>query len=265
VGKTLRECNWMQALEGDIDNAHVPFLHGQLDFRPEEGSATRFYGRPMHLEAADTEYGAMYGVRREGEEGEYNWRIIQFLFPSFSMITIGTPRERGVVPSHMWVPMDDEHTMQWGIKWHPTEPLPEGVSAQTPSDYLPHGSGWLDQWQPTANRTNDYLIDREVQRTVSFSGIPSIPLQDKMATESMGPIVDRAHEHLGTTDAMIIRVRRRLIEAAKALRDEGMTPPGVDRPEIYRVRSAIVNLPKAADWVQATREVVKATGSKAER
>jgi phthalate 4,5-dioxygenase oxygenase subunit len=259
VGKTLRECNWMQALEGDIDNAHVPFLHSQLDFRAEDGSATRFYGRPMHLEVADTEYGAMYGVRRDGEAGEYNWRIIQFLFPSFSMITIGTPRERGVVPSHMWVPMDDTHTMQWGIKWHPTQALPDGVSAQTPSDYVPDGSGWLDQWQPTANRTNDYMIDREVQRTVSFSGVPSIPLQDKMATESMGPVVDRAREHLGTTDAMIIRVRRRLIAAAKALREEGVPPPGVDRPELYRVRSAIVNLPRDANWVEATRATVKAT------
>jgi hypothetical protein len=57
---------------------------------------------------------------------------------------------------------------------------------------------------------------------------------------------------------MIIRVRHKLIEAAKALRDRGVAPPGVDAPELYRVRSVIVNLPKEANWVEATRDVVKA-------
>src|SRR5215210_1389733 len=28
VGNLQRDCNWMQALEGDIDTVHVPFLHG---------------------------------------------------------------------------------------------------------------------------------------------------------------------------------------------------------------------------------------------
>ncbi len=259
VGRTLRECNWLQALEGDIDNAHVPFLHSQLDFRREAGSATQYYKHPPHLEVTETPYGAMYGVRRDGEPGEYNWRIIQFLFPSFSMITVGTPRERGVVPSHLWVPIDDEHTAHWAVRWKASERLPDETPQSRPGDYLPNGSGWADQWQPIANRSNDYLIDREMQKTINFSGLSSIPLQDKMATESMGRIMDRGREHLGTTDGMIVRVRRRLIAAAKALRDEGLTPPCVDQPELYRVRSAIVNLSKEANWIEATREVVRAT------
>jgi hypothetical protein len=48
----------------------------------------------------------------------------------------------------------------------------------------------------------------------------------------MGPITDRTQEHLGSTDAMLIQVRRRLINAAKALRDSGVTPPGVDDPSL---------------------------------
>src|SRR5439155_4417966 len=220
VGRTLRECNWLQALEGDIDNAHVPFLHSQLDFRPEAGSATNYYKQAPHLEVTETPYGAMYGVRRDGEPGEYNWRIIQFLFPSFSMITVGTPRERGVVPSQLGVPIDDEHVAHWAVRWKASEPLPDETPQSRPGEYLPNGSSWMEQWQTTANRANDYLVDREMQRTVNFSGLASIPLQDKMATESMGPIMDRGHEHLGTTDGMIVRVRRRLIAAAKALRDE---------------------------------------------
>ena len=34
-------------------------------------------------------------------------------------------------------------------------------------------------------------------------------------TETMGPIYDRTREHLGTTDSLIIRARRRMINAAQ--------------------------------------------------
>jgi hypothetical protein len=67
----------------------------------------------------------------------------------------------------------------------------------------------------------------------------------------MGPIMDRTREHLGTADATIIRVRRRMIEAAKAFRERGLTPPGADHPEYYRVRSCQAILPKDVSWQQA--------------
>jgi hypothetical protein len=53
-----------------------------------------------------------------------------------------------------------------------------------------------------------------VERTQSYTGIDGIHLQDQAITESMGAIVDRSQEHLGSSDAMIIRTRRRLIRAA---------------------------------------------------
>ena len=37
----------------------------------------------------------------------------------------------------------------------------------------------------------------------------------------MGPIYDRTKERLGTSDTEIIQVRRRLIQAARELRDTG--------------------------------------------
>ena len=54
---------------------------------------------------------------------------------------------------------------------------------------------------------------------------------------------------------MIIRTRRRYLAAAKALRDQGITPPGVDKPEAYRQRSGQAILPRNADWWEATKEV----------
>ena len=105
-----------------------------------------------------------------------------------------------------------------------------------------------------AHAANDYGIDRDVQRTQSFTGIDGIHLQDQAITESMGPIVDRSQEHLGTSDAMIIRTRRRLMRAALDLR-AGVTPPAVDNPELYRQRSGGVILPRSADWVEATEHL----------
>jgi len=50
----------------------------------------------------------------------------------------------------------------------------------------------------------------------------------------MGPTTDHAFEHLGPSDQMITRTRRRLLMAARALRDEGKLPPGVEDAGVYR-------------------------------
>lgn len=257
ISRTLRECNWAQAFEGDIDDAHVPALHSFLKFEYETGSANQYYGKALYLEVAETAYGVISGSRRDAEEGLYNWRITPVLFPSSSMFTVGTLRERGVLWIRMWIPIDDEHAAQWRIRWKPNEPLEgEDEPESGPGGYLPNGTHWFEQWRPSGNKTNDYFIDREAQRKESFSGIPGFPLQDKMATESMGPILDRSLEHLGSTDTVIVAMRRRLIAAAKALQKEGITPPGVDQPEAYAVRSAIVNLPVELNWVEASHDMV---------
>ena len=44
-------------------------------------------------------------------------------------------------------------------------------------------------------------------------------------------------------------------DAAKALRDRGTVPPGVDDPTVYAVRSGGVILPRGVDWVEATRRL----------
>jgi hypothetical protein len=70
----------------------------------------------------------------------------------------------------------------------------------------------------------------------------------------MGVIYQRDNEHLGVTDTGIIRMRRLLLKAAKSLRDEGTVPPGVDRPELYRMRSICAVLPNGVEGIAATRE-----------
>mgnify|MGYP001391489039 CR=1 FL=1 len=76
------------------------------------------------------------------------------------------------------------------------------------------------------NKGNDWLIDREVQRTETFTGIQGINTQDRAVQETMGPIVDRSKEHLGQTDRAVIMMRRLLLRAIETIRDGG-TPPGL--------------------------------------
>src|SRR5207302_6432007 len=84
------------------------------------------------------------------------------------------------------------------------------------------------------------------------------PLAGRGVAYSMGPIFDRSTEHLGSADAMVIQVRRRLLNAVKARVERGLTPSGVDNPDVYRVRSGGVFLPVGADWVEDTRDLRKA-------
>ena len=117
-----------------------------------------------------------------------------------------------------------------------------------PATSEPYGA-----WRPRNNKSDDYGRDMELERTRLFSGIPNLAIQDSAMQETMGAVYDRTKEHLGSSDTGIIQTRRRLITAARSLRDEGMTPPGVDVPDSYRVRSAGVVLPRDAEWVQAAR------------
>lgn len=88
----------------------------------------------------------------------------------------------------------------------------------------------------------------------TYTGIPQVA-QDPMAQESMGPLYDRSQEHLGTSDGMMIKARRKLINAVKAHRDAGVIPPGVDTPQLYRMRSGGAILPAGIDGMTALRPV----------
>jgi phthalate 4,5-dioxygenase len=269
VWTALRQCNWVQALEGDIDTAHLGLLHlGGVS--PDQVTPGTFdyytvYDRAPRYQVVETDYGTMYGAYRPAEEDTYYWRIAQFLFPFYTLIPTG---ELGVqILVRAWVPVDDHHTMFWSIGAPSTRRAPDGRRSTKNGqpfpgttgrpEFLPNTTDWLGRWRLKADASKDYNIDREVQRTQSFTGIDGIHLQDQAITESMGPVVDRSQEHLGSSDAMIIRTRRRLMRAALDLR-AGIAPPAVDHPELYRQRSGGVILPRAADWVEATETLRQA-------
>ena len=78
---------------------------------------------------------------------------------------------------------------------------------------------------PVRNRSNDYLIDRQLQKTESMTGIAGVNTQDFALQEGMGAIVDRSKEHVGTTDRAIILLRKILLEQV-ALVEKGEDAEG---------------------------------------
>lgn len=255
--RAVLPCNWMQALEGDTDSAHIGFLHTRLRPDQTDGLGRFLVDRAPRLEIHETPSGLMYGARRVEAPGEVYWRTTQFLMPVY---TIFPASGDGVVPIHIWVPIDDEHTLVWGIRWDPgREMANRDLLTRAPMAGMgpmhPEQTGkFYPGWWPVADLTNDFLIDREVQRTETFTGIPTVRLQDAAMTVSMGTVMDRSHEHLGTTDTMIMKTRQCLLRAARALRDDEVAPPGADQPELYRVRSCSAMLPDDADWRAALDE-----------
>jgi hypothetical protein len=110
------------------------------------------------------------------------------------------------------------------------------------------------------------MIDRDLQKRIewdpskpqtgTFSGIPGgVDIQDCAVQESMGSILDRTIEHLGTTDSMIILTRKVMLRAVKAMRDHGTIPPGVDQPELFRLRSGGAILPVGVDGLEVLKPV----------
>ena len=101
-----------------------------------------------------------------------------------------------------------------------------------PVEFLPNTTDWYGRWRLAANSSNDYRIDRDAQRSKSFTGIPGLYLQDQAITESLGPIVKHEKEFLGPSDQMIVKARIRLLQVAQTLAKDGTPPPGGDDPEI---------------------------------
>jgi phthalate 4,5-dioxygenase len=263
IGIFQRECNWMQALEGDIETAHVGFLHqGAIaaDSVPE-GSWAKYAlsDRAPRFKVLDIDGGVTYGTYRPAEPGNTYWRVAHFLFPFYTMVAAGVLGLKVAVRA--WVPIDDNHCFGLSMSKIGTQGRAwrERGANHVDAPLRPDSSDWYGRFRFEADARNDFQIDREKQRSnQSYTGIPSVSLEDHAVTESMGPIYDRTSEHLGSSDAMIIRTRRRLMAAATALSERGSVPPGVEQPEAYRLRSGGVVLPDGVDWMQATRPLQEA-------
>ncbi|MET8212537.1 Rieske 2Fe-2S domain-containing protein [Streptomyces sp. NPDC005373] len=259
LSKRRQMTNFMQAMEGGIDSSHVSFAHRfNLDDDPmHSGTAGNEYlkkdTRPK-FEVVESDGGLLIGARRNADDENYYWRITQWIMPWYTIIPpFGTHNPMG---GHAWVPIDDETCWAWSVNYHPTRPLTEDELASMRAGDGIHAKYVPGTYDTLANASNDYLIDRQAQKQKkSFSGVEGIAAQDFSLQESMGAIVDRTKERLGTSDAAIILARRRLLAATEpAARGEDV--PGVNSKH-HAVRSTSVLLPKSVPFQDGAAEVLK--------
>ena len=90
------------------------------------------------------------------------------------------------------------------------------------------------------------MLDRDVQKTQTFTGIRGINAQDRAIQESMGPIVDRTQEFLGPADMAIVAARKLLEQAIETVKDDG-DPLGV-APTYYNIRAAEDTYSRGENW-----------------
>ena len=268
----VQHSNWVQGLEGGVDTSHISFLHAPLDAeRPDDTvfsvakSSLRIRMRDGHprFETHDTDFGVMIGARRTAQKDRWDyWRISHFLMPFYNMVAPGGTDP--TLPSKAWVPADDGNCVNWSITWHPTRPLVQteidelrrGLGAHY-CDYLAEKPGPYGWALPRASADNDYLIDWDRQQKGMFSGILGVGLQDQAMQESAGPICDRTREHLGGADLAVSATRHRLRDAAEALREKGVAPPGSADGSVFLKRGAHMVIRPDQDWVKEAAHLIR--------
>jgi phenylpropionate dioxygenase-like ring-hydroxylating dioxygenase large terminal subunit len=252
VSKTFENCNWLQGLEGGLDTAHSSFAHNN-HMRNLAGPRQR--DRRPKIDVERTGYGYYYVSTRDmGAEGNYV-RVYQYMMPAQQMRAssvgwFGGKNELPRVDGHIWAPIDDvtTHVYNWICAYDETVLLtPEWIEKRESS--MGRGTGDLipGTFRLKRNQSNDYWIDRDLQKREVYTGIAGINTQDFALQEGMGAICDRSKEFIGTSDKAVVALRRLLMEAIDVC-EKGGALRGLD-PNSYRdVRPFDNVVPPGTDW-----------------
>ncbi len=246
--KLGERANYLQAIEGAVDSAHSWFLHRGSTKHWSKRVAISTDLSPK-LEAEDTAYGFRYAaIRRPNEnaDAEKYVRVTLFVVPTTSFI----PRPLDLAQAaqiQIHVPVDDRNTMFYGVFFSLNgQPVDRAEMLESMRGRI--GIDLDDRYFSFDHLGNWWHQDRAAMKAGSWIGITGFPHQDIAVQESMGPIVDRTREHLGTSDVGIIRLRRGLLEAVTRYQQgEPLIGHGGDVP-LERLRSEQGLVPIDRPW-----------------
>jgi phthalate 4,5-dioxygenase oxygenase subunit len=262
VTKTFEHCNYLQAMEGGFDTAHSSFVHNN-----DIGNDKELRNRDRHprIEVERTDFGYTYSSTRTIDAQQNYVRVYHFVMPHQQLRgAVTDPRGgRAEVPrveGHLWVPIDDVSTFVYNFSYGYDESAVLTQEFRKKADKFA-GRGEDDMIPGTfilkRNPSNDYLIDRELQRTKTYTGIVGLNTQDFALQEGMGPIVDRSKEFLGTSDKAVIMLRRLLLEGIDAV-EQGQQPRGVNPEHSRHIRAYDDVVPNGKSWREAFGANLKA-------
>ena len=270
VSVRVQECNWLQALEGEIDSAHAPILHGRIDAKGAINDWLAKQDLRPSFECMRQSFGMSIAARRRLAESTLYWRVNQFLMPFYTLVP---PQSKfPELSGHAWVPMDDETTLCIMFSYHPSQPLypkarqvfEEGHNGRETGHasrhaYVPKSpaapyAGYWTKYNPGTNFAFDYAS----QQSTWFSGVPGLWVQDSACQTGLSPIYDRTTENLCASDTGIVMTRRLLWESIAAYRDRKIKPVGVADPDTFMVRAVSLRLPEGTPWADAGQAHMRA-------
>jgi phthalate 4,5-dioxygenase oxygenase subunit len=256
----VQECNWLQALEGEIDSAHAAILHGH------KGSTISQWRQGQDLSPTfevQTHAAGLSIAARRKDGTDFNYiRVNQFLMPFWTLVP--PQKQYPELSGHAWVPIDDNHTLAIMFSYTPDQPFYEKSRKLFKEGYKGRETGhhsalayekrslmtpYRDYWSQF-NRANAYKYNYEL-------GMPGLWLEDAACQSGVASIYDRSKEHLGTTDTGIARVRRMLLDSIKK-HSQGQPAPAIDSPDSFMVRALSITIPIGADWLEHGRDFMRA-------
>jgi len=245
--KLLHECNYLQALERDVNLAHVRIAHRALSERKvAAGARLAALDRQDTVPDVDVEptrYGFRYAAIYRPDEAEQQVRVAAFVAPC--LLLLGPIGDHCVAMA--FVPRDDESNWHFLVRYNVAAPIDAAAYAAT------RGLAELGpDFRKRRNRDNDYLQDRAAMRR-SFNGIAGVIVEDHALAELQGPIADRTRETLTATDAPIVALRDLLLRHVRQLA-AGAEPalPGLDPALPFgAIGGATLTKPAGVAWREA--------------
>jgi phthalate 4,5-dioxygenase len=234
--KLYHRCNYLQANEGNIDPAHLSYLHSFKKPLAEKGEQSMKVQRAIigdirpKIEIERTRFGIRIYAQRHAEPGKRLVRITNYVFPNLGFFAgEGGRSGPGGYSVHWHVPIDDFSHWRYDFVYHAHTPLDKAhLRAKVATEIAP-------DYRPYRTAENRFKQDRQEQKTLSFAGLGTyFPAHDLMAVQTPGAIHDRTREHLATTDIAVVNARRMMLNAMKAMQ-AGEDPP-------FLIRSANENV-----------------------
>jgi hypothetical protein len=253
--KLFSDCNYLQGNEGNIDLAHLSFLHYNPRNRDVEilpGADLNQRGAAPQVESYEaelTDYGIRsYKIRRL--EDHYRLYMTEFVLPNLTAFFGEQYGLEGAYSINWHVPIDDEHHWKYTFIFSREGPIDKEATRRRRADMTPG-------YKPNRRKENRYRQDRESMRKESYSGIGlNFQVQDLCVTEGMGPVQDRSSEHLTSMDVAVVVARKLLFKAIRDLQ-EGKEPANVVRdPERNRfaIDASDDLVPASKPWKEYMKE-----------
>ena len=236
VVKVFHDCNYFQAVEGNMDQVHLSFLHRMVPVKAKAlldlaEKAPGSSSSPMallnldvspNIEVEKTSFGMREIVTRAAPEGTYV-KVENFVMPGFAAVPGPTHGDRGYLVN--WhVPIDDVTHWKYMVTFKRG-----GLDVQKIRDSLlgPVPFGEDSKFAKPGERHGQ---NRDAMRSgEAFAGLgPGFAFHDLVICEAQGPISDRTHEILGPEDKSVALVRRIMVDAMRDV-EEGRDPPHIVR------------------------------------